>query len=88
MSQIEHHAPHFYYEVYWKRNIPGASYETPVKLTNWKQGEYVVNHVPTFQEYVVKVIAFNEKGQASEPVQEVIGYSGEDSEYLFFFSLM
>jgi len=87
MSQIEHHAPHFHYEVWWKRNIPGTSWDNPVKLTNWKQGEYVVNHVPYFQEYVVKVIAYNEKGQAKAPAQEVIGYSGEDGECCLFILL-
>lgn len=83
MPQIEHHAPHFYYDVSWKRNIPGATYEN-VKITRWQDGEYVVDNVPTFQEYVVKVVAHNERGQSRAPEQEVIGYSGENGKIPFF----
>ncbi len=81
MPQIEHHAPHFYYEVFWRRNIPGATWESQ-KVNRWETSEYVVYNVPTFVEYEVKVTANNEKGQAREPAKSVIGYSGEDCKYL------
>lgn len=78
MPQIEHHAPHFHYEVAWRRNAPGYQYESQ-KIPKWEQSELVIPNVPTFVEFEVKVTAKNERGQARAPVQTVKGYSGEDS---------
>lgn len=80
MPQIEHHAPHFYYEVSWRRNIPSYSWENE-KITKWEQAEHVVFNVPTFVQYEVKVTAHNERGQANVPAYPVNGYSGEDGEF-------
>lgn len=82
MPKIEHHAPRFYYEVWWKRDIPGSRWES-YSIPKWEQGEYTVANTPTFEKYLVKVIAGNELGQARSPVREVEGYSGEDGGFYF-----
>ncbi|XP_031786698.1 neuroglian isoform X2 [Nasonia vitripennis] len=77
MPQIEHNAPKFKYQVYYKRDIPGEDWRIE-EITNWKQNTLVINNQPTYQKYKIKVGALNEKGECREPPQEVIGYSGED----------
>lgn len=78
MPEIEHNAPRFQYRVYWKRDISGEEWQVE-EITNWKQGEKVVDNQPSFQQYRIKVIAMNELGEANVSPKEVIGYSGEDS---------
>ncbi|XP_065202283.1 neuroglian isoform X2 [Planococcus citri] len=77
MPKIEHHAPRFYYEVWWKRDIPGSKWDN-VAISKWEVGEHTVIGTPTFEKYLVKVIAGNELGQARVIPVEVEGYSGED----------
>lgn len=84
MPEIEHHAPRFYYEVWWKRDIPGIRWESQT-IPKWEVGEFVVHNVPTFEKYLVKVLAGNERGQAKVPAVEVEGYSGEDSKFPYLF---
>lgn len=83
MPEIEHHAPRFYYEVWWKRDIPGIKWETQT-IPKWEQGDFVVRNTPTFEKYIVKVIAANERGQASATAREIEGYSGEDGNFFPF----
>lgn len=80
MPQIEHHAPMFHYEVFWRLAAPGNAF-TSQKITRWETSEYVVHNVPTFVQYEVKVTANNIRGQAREPAKSVFGYSGEDCEF-------
>jgi neuronal cell adhesion protein len=77
MPKIEHNADKFQYRVFWKRDIPGASYESH-DITDWKVKRYVVENQPTFQQYRIKVVAMNWKGEANVAPEEVIGYSGEN----------
>ncbi|KAK7793446.1 hypothetical protein R5R35_010061 [Gryllus longicercus] len=77
MPEIEHNAPRFMYRVSWKRDISGAQWESQ-DIADWQKSELVINNQPTFIRYRIKVVAFNEMGEANVAPQEVIGYSGED----------
>lgn len=77
MPEIEHNAPRFFYRVFWKKDVPGAQYNTD-DIIHWKKAELVIDNQPTFQPYRIKVVAINEKGEANVAPKEVIGYSGED----------
>lgn len=77
MPKIEHNAPRFQYRVFWKRDIDGVAYQSH-DITDWEVGRYVIENQPTFEQYRIKVIAMNEKGEANVAPEEVIGYSGED----------
>lgn len=80
MPEIEHNAPRFQYRVYWKRDISGDQWNTQ-DIVNWKQSELVIPNLPTFEKYVIKVVAINEKGEANVAPKEIIGYSGEDGNF-------
>nr|CAD7598606.1 unnamed protein product [Timema genevievae] len=77
MPEIEHNAPRFMYRVYWKRDIPGEQWQSN-DIMDWKQNKLVIPNQPTFQQYRIKVVAINEKGEANVSPKEEIGYSGED----------
>lgn len=77
MPQIEHNAPRFMYRVYYKRDIPGERWSIQ-DINDWKKNNLLVENQPTYQKYKIKVIAINEKGESTAPVNEVTGYSGED----------
>ncbi|XP_008200376.1 neuroglian isoform X4 [Tribolium castaneum] len=77
MPKIEHNADKFQYRVYWRRDIPGERYESR-DITDWRVKQFVVDNQPTFQQYRIKVVAMNEKGEANVAPKEVIGYSGEN----------
>lgn len=77
MPMIEHNAPKFHYRVYYKKDIPGAQWNTE-EIVDWKQMQLVIPNQETFQQYRIKVVAINEKGEANVSPKEVIGYSGED----------
>lgn len=83
MAMIEHNAPKFHYRVYYKKDIPGAEWNTE-EITDWKQSQLVIPNQETFQQYRIKVVAINEKGEANVSPKEVIGYSGEDGAYCCF----
>jgi len=51
-------------------------------ISNWQENKLIVPDQPTFQQYRIKVVAINEKGEANVAPKEVIGYSGEDGESL------
>lgn len=77
MPEIEHNAPRFMYHVYWRRDIPGEQWVSN-DILNWEETKLIVPDQPTFQQYRIKVVAINEKGEANVAPKEVIGYSGED----------
>ncbi|XP_026272122.1 neuroglian isoform X2 [Frankliniella occidentalis] len=77
MPEIEHNAPRFMYRVYWKRNIPGETWNSD-DINDWHRNYLVIRNQPTFQEYLIKVVAINQKGEANVAPKEVVGYSGED----------
>lgn len=79
MPEIEHNAPRFMYRVYWRRDIPGEQWVAN-DIVNWEENKLIVPDQPTFQQYRIKVVAMNEKGEANVAPKEVIGYSGEDGE--------
>lgn len=86
MPEIEHNDEGFHYVVYWKKNIPGQQWNSE-EVMDWQRSKLVVPDQPTFQEYRIKVIAINRKGEANVAAKEIIGYSGEDSMHFnrFFF---
>lgn len=76
MPPIEHSGPGFHYRVFWKRDAPGEKWNVR-DIFEWKQDELVIENLPTFVRYRIKVVAKNQVGQSSAAVNEVIGYSGE-----------
>lgn len=76
MPEIEHNAPRFQYRVYWKPAADGPWRQADI--TDPKQNHLEINNLSTFEKYIIKVIAINEKGESNVSPQEVIGYSGED----------
>lgn len=77
MPEIEHNAPRFMYRVYWKRNIPGETWNSD-DINDWHRNYLAIRNQPTFQEYLIKVVAINQKGEANVAPKEIVGYSGED----------
>lgn len=77
MPQIEHNAPNFRYRVFWKRDIAGGAWSSD-EVPDWRRHELLVDNLPTFEPFKIKVVAINEKGEANVAPKEVIGYSGED----------
>uniref|UniRef100_A0A0A9ZCK9 Neuroglian n=1 Tax=Lygus hesperus TaxID=30085 RepID=A0A0A9ZCK9_LYGHE len=77
MPEIEHNAPKFQYRVSWKRDVPGEPWSSHT-ITDWKQSNHVVNNLQTFEKFIIKVVALNEKGESNVAPKEVVGYSGED----------
>lgn len=54
MPQIEHNGPEFYYQVAWRRDIPGQQWNEH-QLRDWQTSEFLVPNTPTFQPYKIKV---------------------------------
>ncbi|KAG1714169.1 Neuroglian [Nymphon striatum] len=78
MPLIEHNGPGFRYNIYWKRaDIRGARFET-TSITDWTESHIVIPDQPTFKPYIIKVEAYNDKGQSHVTAVETTGYSGED----------
>ncbi|CAB0005124.1 unnamed protein product [Nesidiocoris tenuis] len=77
MPEIEHNAPKFQYRVSWRRDIPSEPYSS-YTINDWRTSQYVVNNLQTFEKFVIKVVALNEKGESNVAAKEVYGYSGED----------
>ncbi|KFB42062.1 AGAP000720-PA-like protein [Anopheles sinensis] len=77
MAQVDHNAPGFHYRVYWRRDIPGASW-TSADVNDWRQSSYTVEGLPTFTRYHIKVVALNERGESNSGPWEKFVYSGED----------
>jgi neuronal cell adhesion protein len=80
MLQIDHNAPRFSYRVSWRRDIPGEPW-TDDEVLDWKIGRLEIPNQPTFQQYRIRVVANNEKGEANVAAKEVVGYSGEDGRF-------
>jgi len=76
MMQNEHHAPGFFYKVFWKRNDIENEKWNHKTISDWKQSQYVVDNMPTFKPYRIKVEAHNQRGQSLMQASEVIGWSG------------
>lgn len=77
MPEIEHNAPKFQYRVSWKRDIRGEAWSSHT-IIDWKQAQHIVNNLQTFEKFIIKVVALNEKGESNVAPMEVVGYSGED----------
>ncbi|KAK6624567.1 hypothetical protein RUM44_011426 [Polyplax serrata] len=77
MPEIEHNDEGFHYVVFWKKNIPGQQWNSE-DIMDWQRSKLVIPDQPTFQEYKIKVISINRRGEANVAAKEVIGYSGED----------
>ena len=77
MPEIEHNARNFHYRVYWKRDIPGEDWNIET-ITDWRQSSITISNQPTFKRYRIKVVAFNQIGEANVAAQELTVYSGED----------
>lgn len=77
MPEIEHNAPKFKYQIYWKQDKPGEAWKVE-DIADWRLKEILIPNQPTYTKYRIKVVAHNEKGEANVQAEEVIGYSGED----------
>ncbi|KAK4016086.1 neuroglian isoform X3 [Daphnia magna] len=77
MPEIEHNGRNFHYRVYWRRDIPGEDWNIEM-ISDWRQSSILIPNQPTFKRYRIKVVAFNQVGEANVAAQEVTGYSGED----------
>lgn len=77
MRQIEHNAPGFHYKIYWKMDAPGHKWNIK-ELFDWKADRLAIEDQPTYQRYIIKIVAHNDLGEANVAAEEVIGYSGED----------
>jgi neuronal cell adhesion molecule len=85
MPEINHNAPRFQYRVLWRRDIPGEQWQSK-DINDWQTDRILVPNQPTYQGYRIKVVALNEKGQSNIAAKEIIGYSGEDSEFFLILS--
>ena len=70
--------------MYWKKDIAGEQWVSS-EIQNWEDNKLIVNDQPTFQRYRIKVVAMNVRGEANVAPKEVIGYSGEDGEFIIFY---
>lgn len=77
MKQIEHNAPGFLYRVYWTKDSPNSRWSIK-EITDWTQGQLIIDDQPTYQRYRIKIVAHNDLGEANVASDEVIGFSGED----------
>lgn len=77
MPEIEHNGRNFHYRVYWRRDIPGEDWNIEM-ISDWRQSSILIPNQPTFKRYRLKVVAFNQIGEANVAAQEVTGFSGED----------
>uniref|UniRef100_A0A8W7PDR8 Fibronectin type-III domain-containing protein n=2 Tax=gambiae species complex TaxID=44542 RepID=A0A8W7PDR8_ANOCL len=78
LAQVDHNAPGLHYRVYWRRDIPGAEWNS-ADVRDWRQSSYTVEGLPTFTRYSVKVVALNDRGEANSGPWEIMAYSGEDT---------
>ena len=76
MPPIDHNAPDLKYLVYYRQDEPEANWHIEA-LTDWRQDKLIVQNLPTFTKYKIKVVAVNCRGEASIAPHEIIGYSGE-----------
>lgn len=77
MNATSAFGPNLRYIVKWRRR---ETRETWNNVTVWGS-RYVVGQTPVYVPYEIRVQAENDFGKAPEP-DTVIGYSGEDCEYL------
>ena len=84
MPQIEWNGDGFYYLIRWQLNSTDDNEEEPELIRVPFPDAYhqvLPGSVQTYQAYRVSVKAGNSVGESIADVQEIIGYSGEDSEY-------
>ena len=77
MKQIEHNAPGFHYKIYWKMDSPRHKWNIK-EVFEWETNQLEILDQPTYQRYIIKMVAHNELGEANVAAEEVIGFSGED----------
>lgn len=77
MTPNEHHAPGFFYKVYWKRQDLENEPWSQKTISNWQQTQLQIDNTPTFKPYRIKIEAHNSRGQALLQATEQIGWSGE-----------
>lgn len=78
MTQSEHHAPGFFYKVFWKRSDLENEPWNHKTINDWTQTKLVIDNTPTFKPYRIKVEAHNSRGQSLLQANEIIGWSGEN----------
>jgi len=81
MLPSEHHGDGFRYIVTYRRRASTSSPTQSVIVSDWRQSAYVVGDQLMYDEYDISVLAQNDVGDAPSP-SRMIGYSGEDSQYL------
>lgn len=82
MRKIEQNGPGFRYQVKFKRhNDPAAIWET-VNINDARNNTYVVWGTNTYEAFDIQLKSFNVKGSAPVQAKTIIGYSGEDSEFI------
>ena len=88
MPAIEWNGPEFRYILEYYRSDVTTPTRYTATITKPEEYHYVVPNtvnVPTYTPWKIQVKARNAVGDAIEPPQEVIGYSGEDGEIKFLF---
>lgn len=80
LSRSELNGEDFHYIVTYKSHSDPSAVEQKRNISDWQQGELVINDQKTFQEYEVSVQAANKEGIAPlNHLVKKIGYSGQDS---------
>jgi len=82
MPKISHNAPGLRYRVYWKQNIPGEVWNFK-EITDYTINELTILNQTTSNQYKVKIVAFNEKGESNGLQKETIGYPDENSKFSY-----
>ena len=88
MPPEQHNGEDFHYVVNWTRWDNGASGDSDTfgelgavqsrNVTNWRQGELVIDGQPIYAEYELWVQAVNKEGAAKpQTLDRRIGYSGQ-----------
>lgn len=76
MPPIQHFGPDFHYRIHWKLDSEGVEWNM-ANVSDWKIGEFTIEHQPTYVQYRVRVKAANYLGESRARVSDVLGYSGE-----------
>ena len=76
MSQIDHNGEDFEYVVTYRPRDDSSDSAVTKVVDDWMSNRIVISNQPTFQTYIITLIARNALGDG--PQNSVIGYSGED----------
>ncbi|XP_014667432.1 PREDICTED: neuroglian-like [Priapulus caudatus] len=80
MDRAEHNGPGFFYQLKYRKHDddnPDGEW-TVVNITDPDNSSLTVEPTDTYQPYDIEVMAFNDKGPATLPPIQMVGYSGED----------